>query len=662
MFQGATSPPVSLSQRSTPFARVALPALVIILCLLSAGVYTPLRFHSLMGDDLVSLVSLRANSHQNIFDRVFIHSLYGVYRPVDHLYMFLRAELFGTEYSLYFFSNLLLLFLNIYLLFKLLHEVSSGTWLLPVLLVYFYSFHRFQNYAVLNRHGGEELFMQMIFILLLYLLFNYYKNPSVRNALAILGGYLISVFTRENLIFAAPGLVLLFLLIRRTSAEQQFRVWPKLKINYLLSSLPLLVALFYVIIRHLVLGGTTRHIPGALIQFDALANLKSYAILFLDIFQLMLNEPWLSGIAFRYIPLALRVLTAGFALLSILLVVYFLAGKRVRRGDKGFMIVLLAICLCLIIPGAMVVKNDPKYVEFSYLSYAVALTFLFARVPFSKPRKGAILSLMAVSIVSSCAFYLTHIGGVSWYYSSKFTDNLKSQTIDQYGNSLRQASIWIPDNYDVKYALLGSSFFQLYLNDPTYKIHYYTSQREIGRVGADTLVFAFDWSHREFQDMTPVLRSFDSTRVVRYDFIANFKLGSITSDPLRGNERGRTVFLMPQEIVGRKIQSLVIVSPYAYAYDTVDVHVGDRLAFLYRILYGQSDGLGLEISAVGDGMPVALYRNPKISYSGGWIYQEVKLAGLPEGRYRFDFRVFSPSGDYTGDWLAMVNLVLASEK
>src|SRR6267143_5555545 len=150
--------------------------LLFLIALSSFVFYVPMKFDSLMGDDFTSFQILHDGSGENLITRCFARGYLGIYRPLNMLYIHGRTLLFGTDYSLYFYGNLLLGIAASWMVFHLLWRISRAH-LLAAVLGLFYALHHFQYYLVLIRTGEVDLLTTALFVVFLAVVVLYLEQP-----------------------------------------------------------------------------------------------------------------------------------------------------------------------------------------------------------------------------------------------------------------------------------------------------------------------------------------------------------------------------------------------------------------------------------------------------------------------------------------------------
>ena len=120
-------------------------------------------------------------------------------------------------------------------------------------------------------------------------------------------------------------------------------------------------------------------IPGAVITINFEENGKTFVLFFLNIFHVLLNKEWFSGISFAVIPLYIKLIVGLFALVNLCLIIAYYFKKRT---DQFFPIVTFLLCLLilLLIPASFILKEDPKYIEFSFICYCAILVIIVPSV------------------------------------------------------------------------------------------------------------------------------------------------------------------------------------------------------------------------------------------------------------------------------------------
>jgi hypothetical protein len=609
-----------------------------------------------MGDDLTIFLGYEQVRREGLLKVLFLHNHSGVLRPLDSLLVIWRLELLGKDYNLNFCFNLLLACATCGALLVLLERRSRNLALATVLAL-FSLWHHYQYYPVLIRTGEVDLYPNLIFVGFLALLLRYFDRPGAGRHLAAVGAFAALILTRESYLFAGPVLALAaFWRGPGTALRNAVRN----RSAWLTASAVAAVSIGYLFWRWLLLGSQVTQIAGATLDFSPLSIARSFGIFFLDLFTVYLNQEWFVGI--NYEDVAWYIKAAQFAFLAgnVLLFAAYFRSDSVPRRDKEIAVLLWALLAALLLPGALVSKNDLRYISPSFMVYAYLLAGAIPAV-FPRPMPFTIaVGGLAAFVVTTSFYFRQHIEQLYYVYSNRIAESMKAATIDRFGRSLREYSVWLPPLPDDGWALLGDTFFGVYLDDFAFKTHRYTHLDEVDDKADKLLVLSFDWPTRSFHDVTPAVRDAVRRRGrVRFDALATFDSGTV--DPLStvSTPNGRGAFVGAYSSSDESVEPetvLTVISGFHYRSRPIHIARGDELDLTFRMPLPDSDGAGLRIQALNQGSGEVLLDDAKLKPCGCWTRRRLDISTLADRDVQLDVEVYSPSGNSVGDWVAFKDL------
>lgn len=635
--------------------------LVVLIALTVAVFWTPLRFSSLMGDDFLPQILVGGAQKEGWFYTTTLRNALNIFRPLSLLFIIGRASLFGPQYDLYFYTNLMI-FIATGVGFFFVLTRNNRPALVAAALVLLLLFNHSQYYLALIATGEVDLLSNSIFLVLLAILVRYLEHPSTPAFLWIAVTYVVLLLTRENYLFASPILVLAAFWRADGHTRTSFVATLKERRRWLLAALPILSAIAYLIGRRLVMGAETMTVPGAKIELSVVAIARSFGIFFLDVFGVYLNESHFIGLQWQDTPLWLRSLQIFWAAIWIVGLVVYLAVLKIPTAVRQRALIVALLAVAMLIPSSLIHKHDAKYVIASLMAAFVVTgdALLLLR---SAARTA--LACIAIGVVALTTwFYKNHLVDAYYVRGSVIAQRAKALTFDRFGLSLRDYQLYFPNADYLDWPLLYGKLFNVYLGDEAYASSRYASLEEIDFERPKLIVLA---TGRDglLVDVTDSERSKRTrARSLRWSGVDSFSEGAVTPathDSQTPTGAGAYVGTIADRSLDEAPEpSLIVLSGFHWLSKAINVSPSEQLAIAYKIPFEESDGAVLRVSivdALGKSHEVL---TDQIAVESTWRHQRVNLDAFAGQAVRVDVEVRSDGGSIDADWLTIKELDLVS--
>jgi len=626
--------------------------LVAMLCVAAAVFYVPLRFHTLSGDDFTAYHLLQASRTEGLLRLAFVKDVVGWFRPASMILVVERASLHGTDAELYFYGNLLLAVATATLLFLVAARQSRSLLIagsLALLLLY----HQSHFYLLIGL-AGIDLVANLVFIVFLAIFLVFLRGRSARAYFASCAAYAVLLLWRENFVFLSlPLAAAAFLTNDERSPFRSTKAWAG-------AATALAVTSIYLLGRTHYLSGHSASVPGAEIGLHPLAILRSYGIFLLDLPGIYLNEEWFIGIRAARVAWTIKLLQAAFLIGSTLALCVHFRNRQVERRTKLESAFLAAFVLVLLVPGALIHKHDPRYVAPSLMAYLILLARAMPVSVGHQAGAAVAAAALAAYAMTTGVYFRRYMDNLYFVSANKIAANVKTLTIDRFGQSLRAYRIAIPASSELGYPLHWGLFFCAYLDDPAYQVVQYKNLDEIEIPDPKPLLILGCGAGTCIDVTAPLQEARADRDRLRFDLIHEFgNGGTIEPDTAVSTPTGRGVFAGASEDELGRHPSLTLVSGFHYRVPARAIEPGDELCLRYHMPYVRSDGAGLRIKAVAPGAAEAIvFDDAGLKPRPGWDRKCVALSPIARRRVQLDLEVYSPSGDSTADWVTFTQLAV----
>lgn len=626
------------------------------LLLLGALYYVPLRFHSLMGDDLSPYVGLELARTAGFWRTTVASGYGGIFRPLDLIFVLGRAKLHTPDYDVFFFGNLLLASFTAWTLFLVLSRRTRSAALAFVLAASMLV-HHYQYYLVLIRTGEVDLLPNLMFIGFLALLLIHFEQGRPLTHLAVALSYGALVYTRENYVFAAPSLVAAAFwpaqgqTLRRTLREP--KAWAG-------AGLVIAITASYFMLRRILLGPSMTNVPGAALNFQVLPILRSYGIMFLDLFSVYLNEYHFVGIDSHQVAKPILALQGLFLAANAALAIAYARSRTISRRDKQIAAALVLLMLAMLVAPALIQKNDLRYIAPAYALYAVLVSTALVSLARGRLLQMGLAASFAAYVVTTSLYFRRHLDGLFYVEGTRIAESLKTLTIDRYGASLRDMDVFLPQHPDLDWPLQGDLFFRVYLGDIGVVTHRYRDLDEVELRGPGRLlVLGFDAPASTFYDITEsVLDERRRKTHPTLDLAALLSEGTSGPHPAVSTSTGQGVLIGKVSGDAERTTSpiLTVLSGFYFRSSHFLVEPGAELSLAYRVPLPTSQAAGLHLVALTNAGDTRLFDDVILKPELSWRRRRLDLRTFVGQQIQLDVAIDSPAGSAVGDGISFKNL------
>jgi len=109
-------------------------------------------------------------------------------------------------------------------------------------------------------------------------------------------------------------------------------------------------------------------------------------------------------------------------------------------------------------------------------------------------------------------------------------------------------------------------------------------------------------------------------------------------------------------------QALTILSGFKYRYPQIKVTDKSVLYLSFGMPFMDTDGAGLKISVSNSSGTNILINNSDVRFSGWWQIEQLTLMKYANRTVDFEFEVYSPSRDQSGDWVGFKDMMILSNQ
>ncbi|MCD1259523.1 hypothetical protein B5M42_011845 [Paenibacillus athensensis] len=465
---------------------------VIILFFVNLSWFVKFKFQTIMGDDLFSLHAIQSGQ-ESLLHYTLFSAPFGKYRPVFNFFQYVTAKIFGTDLQLYIFFNIIVNFIAVVLMFCLLLLLTRKT-LYAFIFALIFVTCRFSYYNVLQIYGLMEAVALILFLLMLLFCVYIYQNPKRINLYALLLLQTLLIFTHERYIVTVPFLFLLLMYIYKKK-KWYYALWT-------ITPVLLNVALKKIVIDITFLQGT----GGAAIGFDFLQIVIFVGCGLLNMVGINVGAPYLNGINFPQESLmtqTLSVLISGiYLVLLIALIRQFLKSKL--EHNKSFVIFGLGmvLMLSLLLAASITIRQEYRWLYAPYAVLLLLTAYVLPRLQLKNVVKYILLLLICIPVFKNDLYVRKFLDRVYFMDALHIADSTYASSIKQYGLNIRFKTIYIQNDPALIWTLQGSTFFQVYAENPSLKVTYVDDLSAVDLAQTDLLLLKFNTTTRLMEDVT----------------------------------------------------------------------------------------------------------------------------------------------------------------
>lgn len=454
---------MSKTQREIFWDENSTKILLAILFVINICWFYPLKFNTIMGDDLVRWSHF--TGHGSFVDKALLYAPSNKYRPIWDIVQFIQFKLFNYHYQLFFYFNILFNFIVASALFSTVKRCTKNNWFIAFFISIIYLTSRFSYYSVLQVNASLEALSVLLVILIVRASIEYFITQELKYVFYFLLLNLIITFTHERFIV----LVLFLLILLYIKKPYKY----KKIINFaVFFPFLLLVVLKKIVFNSRFFEGTA----GVPIDFNPVAIIKFVVCGFLNMFSLNVGPSYLNGIPIFEVGAKTHFFSAG--IVALYIVVFALVLSYVRKLDSRerkdqVIIFMLWIVLffSLILAASVTIRQELRWLYAPFVVFLIYFSYLLSIISLKPTLKYLLLVIICLFIVRNDVFYKENLSQVFFVYSQKVSDALYEETVKKYGTELKNYSLYIENSPFVDWPIQGSLFFVPYLGEG-FKVHY----------------------------------------------------------------------------------------------------------------------------------------------------------------------------------------------
>ena len=629
---------------------ILLPIIWVFLFLVTIVWYFAYKFRTVMGDDLQIAQFF---SHTPFLKATILNAGGNKYRPVFNILEFFTIRLLhAADLTSFFYFNIAVEFLVALCLFYLIKHISRGNKMLALLVSLLFVTSRFAYYNMYMLVSPLEGFALLFFALLFFVSIKLMEGCDKKFALFAIMLFFADVFTHERYLAVAPFLITVFML-----APQMTRVQ-----KVMFSSGTVLIVLLNIFIKRIIfntifLEGT----GGVSISFKVPRIASFIGAGFLNLLNINAGPAYLNGIEWNHVPLCVDLLIV-ISIVMVMSILYLYYAKRLGGRTSSIPLVLLELMILLLLVASITIRQEPRWLYAPYLVWIVLLAYWLYNGGDYKHLRNIILFIFVGVTILANYFYRSSIPNIFFVYSEKIANSMYDQSIREYGQNLSSYKIYIVDNQDVNWALLGSTLFQFYLNNPNYNVSYVANPVEDvdpkAVQGGRVLVFDYDASQHVMVNITKEVAyrqslEQDSTHEA-YNLIDLFKTSQI-GPPSAGRvsaPSGKGAFVNPWSIDSISQTSATVLSGFTDTFSHLSIDRSETLKFSTAMPLTGGVGARAVVYIESGDIKKAVFTKDLLPGSTTWYNVNIPLHDYIGKRISIVFTTLSPSGDQTAAWVA----------
>lgn len=488
---------------ASPFGRRGTAVLILValaaLTIVSGLWFRGFRFHTWMGDDLYAWGFY--NSHPSFHD-LFLTATGGKYRPVTTAVQWALFQLFPSDFAAWTYVNVGLDLIVAGLVFFLVRRLARGDLVVAFLGALVYLTSRFSYYSVFQVMGIMEGISILLLVIILYLAVVSLQSDARWPGFALTGLYLVITLTHERYLALFPFLVLLVVFRRGVS-------W---RLRSLLIGLLCIPPLLDVLLKRVVfatslLMGT----GGQSLGFDPVQIAKFMTKGAANMLWVNWGPDYLSGITISEMGPKALVLVGLIVAVIVVCAVSFvvrvvrLEDRRERRAELEYFVLWLVLVASLLLVASITIRQEYRWLYAPFLVCLVYFCYQFARLPWRRMVRYAVLVGLCIMLVGADHYYRQHEGSVFFFYGENIANSAYDATMGRYGAGMAGRTIYVEKSPDVEWILAKDLFLSPYLGLDHRQIVWVDSFDSVDPRSVDPGADVFlrmDWSQLRLVDVT----------------------------------------------------------------------------------------------------------------------------------------------------------------
>lgn len=467
-----------------------------------------LEFHTMAGDDIVRWFQI---SEFTSFSRNFSFILDGTkYRPVNDICHFILFKLFSSNYSLFFYFNILFNFIISFALYTLIRKIAYGNSLIAFSISLPYITSRFSYFSILQVYGIMESFALLLLILMVFSAIGLIRTGEDRYVILMSVFNLLIVFTHERYLVLLPFLALVVMFFHAS------RSLTKKGLLLLITFLPFFLNLF---LKKIVFKVPFAQRTGTVsLDLGVVSIAKNIGFGLLKVVGVNNGPEYLNLISFSdegtFIKIT-SVLMAG--LIFLIFLFWSLCFTKLPAPGKNKELKLfflwLVLFFSLLFSASIVSGQEQRWLYPAFVVLLIYLSHLFTSISFSrfKIAKHLLFGILFFLMIHNDFYYRNYLSNLYFVQTNTIADSFYDETVKKYGTKIADYSIYIEKFRDYEYILQGSLFFKPYIKDKEPKITYVDDAKGIDshiKNKERTLIYMLDWPRKKIinlKDVNPLV-------------------------------------------------------------------------------------------------------------------------------------------------------------
>lgn len=343
-----------------------------ILCIFSVIWFLPFRNGVITMDD-VGVIFYYSNNTIDFFQKIFLNIGANRYRPIFYVFQYFEYELFGKNYQLWFYFNVLVNILIVIALYNLVLKITKNRWI-PFAICLIYITSRFSYYNITQFNGILEATCLLILILIIYYSIDFWQKKSIKYLVFTVLLYSLLIFTHERYVVLIGFLIALIFLSDFITLKQKI-FYSGLSAIPLLLNIILKVAVFK--IPFFVGAGSASEI-----SFNFNTAVTHYFLSVLNVIGINIGPGYLYGLTFvspemalQYKIVSLSVTVIPLLILCIFIFYYIILNKdKNSKTDEIKKLFLAVFLVCLIILSfSVTIRVEQRWI---YAPFIVYITYI----------------------------------------------------------------------------------------------------------------------------------------------------------------------------------------------------------------------------------------------------------------------------------------------
>lgn len=491
------------------------------------------------GDDIFTINFVENNFS---FISLLIKTNGSSFRPLFNLIFFIKYQLFGLNYILWFYSNIIHSFINLLLIYSFAYLVTKKNKFLSVLIVIsiLFSQVRIWLYFWWSTIGTGNLFIETWSLLCLIFLFQAFLNKSFLKYLISLCFYFLLINTHESNLILAP-LFILFTFLEKDIFTSKLK-----KIFGII--LPIFISMFYYIVKVYVaqVDFFVANSSGTNYKFNNInffgSVIPTYFNYILQFFNVNLSKVAERGQMplFSIDPTIIKIISIITVISFIFLTILTIRKTFIKNK---FIIYLFCFFILIPIPASLIpTQMELRWVENAYIVFIILYILISYQLTFKNKLITKIFFIFLLFFLFVSNYYHFY-----YYYLLPYSKEIQAgsqggmneaiRLKENYGNSLKDYRLFvnIPGPFIPDY-LFFDTFYPLELFTKVFNSY---DDIYINPVNTEkNLILKFDSNKQRYIDVTSDFYNYYASKQIEYGYLltlpilrSTINIDSLTVDP-----------------------------------------------------------------------------------------------------------------------------------